>query len=196
MMSLRTSSLKRNLVPLFVRNHEIIVDTIIFLQQRSHQLVKFCDRVIAVWDRSGEYSPWGQSIFYPHGTHPIPRRMTRYWSFKFLSPLFEKWNLTGSFFGCWHLWKICPKGQNFVGFFKKKSDAPPPPPADLKPVILREGVWIKNGMSPEQKCKWPIKVELEHKTLARVTFIFSDSHKKFFLVFLQMIYYILSPWKM
>lgn len=82
-----------------------------------------------VWDRSGECSPWGQSIFYPHGTHPTPRRMTRYWSFKFLSPLFEKWNPTGSFFACCHLWKICPKGQNF-----------------WKPVILRE-VQIKTGTS-------------------------------------------------
>ena len=78
----------------------------------------------------------------------------------------------------------------------KKNRTPPPPLPIWKPVILRGGVWIKNGMSPEQKCKWSIKVELEHETLARVTFIFSGSHKKFFLVFLQMIYYILSPWKM
>ena len=106
--------------------------------------------------------------------------MTRYWSFKFLSPLFEKWNPTGSFFACWHLWKICLKGQNSVGFFEKKIGCPPPAPPIWKPVILRRGVWIKNGMSPEQKCKWPIKVELEHKTLARVTFIFSGSHQKFF----------------
>ena len=97
-----------------------------------------------VWDRSGEYSPWGQSIFYPHGTPPTPRRMTRYWSFKFLSPLFEKWNPTGSFFACWHLWKICPKGQNFVGFFKKKIGRPPPPPCLFENLSsLGEGFGLK-----------------------------------------------------
>ena len=76
--------------------------------------------------------------------------------------------------------KNLSEGSKFCGLLWKKNRMPPPPPPIWKPVILRRGVWITNGMSPEQKCKWPIKVELEHKTLARVTFIFSGSHQKFF----------------